>query len=270
MSTTIVRPSIFRSVVASALVLAVTAVAPQLRAQAYTTRASAAITDVTSASGYRPVAGEKATYDVEWKGKGVGSGTLEIVGHEKVESHNTLHASLRVEGGLLFAKVNDRFDSWFDPKLFFSRRFTQNQKELTSTRQRRYEIIPEQGIYFEANSGDVDSLSTAEPLDDVSFLFYVRTLSLKVGDVVTIPRYFKSGRDVIIKVLRKETITVPAGTYNTIVVQPTITNAGGLFGQGGKAEVYFSDDASRTLVKLKSNVPVIGSLALTLRNAVKP
>ena len=69
---------------------------------------------------------------------------------------------------------------------------------------------------------------------------------------------------------RKASFNGRAGTYNTIVVQPTITNAGGLFGQGGKAEVYFSDDASRTLVKLKSNVPVIGSLALTLRDAVKP
>ena len=269
MSNTIVRPSILRSVVASAIALAALTVSTELGAQSFTTRASAAIsTDLPSASGYRPMAGEKATYDVEWKGKGVGTGSLEILGHEKVSGYNTLHAALKVEGGFLFAKVNDRFDSWFDPRRYFSRRFTQNQKELTNTRQRNYEIIPEQGIYFESNSGDLDSLSTAEPLDDVSFLFYVRTLPLKVGTVDTIPRYFKSGRDVIIKVLRKETITVPAGTFNTIVVQPTITNAGGLFGQGGRAEVYLSDDASRTLVKLKSNVPVIGSLALTLKEAV--
>ena len=90
-------------------------------------------------------------------------------------------------------------------------------------------------------------------------------MALKVGDVDTIPRYFKSGRDVIVKVLRKETVTVPAGTFNTLVVQPTITNAGGLFGQGGKAEVYVTDDAHRTVVMLKSNVPVLGALSLTLR-----
>ena len=117
----------------------------------------------------------------------------------------------------------------------------------------------------ETNSGDVDSLKTGEPLDDVSFLFFVRTMSLRVGNVDTIPRYFKPGRDVIIRVLRKETVTVPAGTFHTIVVQPTITNAGGLFGQGGKAEVYFTDDAARTLVMLRSSVPVLGALSLTLR-----
>jgi hypothetical protein len=38
-----------------------------------------------------------------------------------------------------------------------------------------------------------------------------------------------------------------------------------LFGQGGKAEVYLTDDAARTLVMLKSSVPVLGSLSLELR-----
>jgi hypothetical protein len=264
----IARSSIFRSMATSTAVLGMLFGVPQLSAQAFTTRAGSAVVEVPSRSGYRPLAGEKAVYDVELKGHSVGTGSLEIIGHEKIDGYNTLHAALKLEGGFLIAKVNDRFDSWFDPTRIFSRRFVQNQKELTNTRKRTYEIIPEKGIWFETNSGDLDSLSTAEPLDDVSFLFYVRTLPLKVGDVDTIPRYFKSGRDVIIKVLRKETITVPAGTFNTIVVQPTITNAGGLFGQGGRAEVYLSDDPSRTLVKLKSHVPVIGSLALTLKENV--
>jgi hypothetical protein len=40
---------------------------------------------------------------------------------------------------------------------------------------------------------------------------------------------------------------------------------GGLFGRGGHAEVYFSDDSARTLVMLKSKVPVVGSLSLHLK-----
>lgn len=241
-----------------------------LHAQSFVARdrsaAGGPVPDVgANTSGYRIAVGERATYDVELKGHGVGTGTLEVLGHEQVNGYQTLHAALKVNGGLLFAKVNDQFDSWFDPTRFFSRRFQQNQRELRHTRSRNYEISPEKGTVLETNSGDVDSLGTSEPLDDVSFLFYVRTLPLKVGDVDTIPRYFKTGRDVIIRVLRTETVTVPAGTFQTIVVQPTITNAGGLFGQGGKAEVYFTNDAARTLVKLKSSVPVLGSLGLTLR-----
>ena len=115
------------------------------------------------------------------------------------------------------------------------------------------------------DSGEDGTLSSSEPLDDVSFLFYARTLPLHVGDVDTIPRYFKPGHDVILRVLRKEHITVPAGSFETIVVQPTITNAGGLFGQGGHAEVYFSDDAARTLVMLRTTLPFVGSLSLHLK-----
>jgi hypothetical protein len=243
-----------------------------LDAQAYATRAAIpAAADLTpTASGYRVSVGERATYDVELRGKRVGTGSLELLGHEPVNGRDAVHASLQVKGGFLFAKVDDRFDSWFDPQEFVSRRFEQNQRELRHTRVRSYEIAPEEGVYRETRSGRVDSLSTTEPLDDVSFLFFVRTLPLNVGDVDTIPRYFKSGRAVIIRVVGKKTITVPAGTFQTIVVKPTITNASGLLGQGGDAEVYFTDDAARTLVMLKSRVPVLGSLELSLRELKTP
>lgn len=254
----------------SAAAMMLAAPAADLGAQAFYSRAVTPVpasVPTPSASGYRVAVGESATYDVELRGRRVGKGSLEVVGRDTVEGRNTVHASLKVAGGLLFAKVDDRFDSWFDPHHFVSRRFVQDQRELRRTRQRRYEIAPEQGTVRETITGRVDSLSTDEPLDDVSFLFFVRTLPLRVGDVDTIPRYFKSGRDVIIRVIGKKTVTVPAGTFETIVVQPTITNAGGLFGQGGNAEVYFTDDAARTLVMLRSRVPVLGSLSLILRDS---
>ena len=89
------------------------------------------------------------------------------------------------------------------------------------------------------------SLDTSEPLDDVAFLYYARTLPLEVGETYTINRYFREdGNPVVLRVLRKETIRMPAGTFNTIVVQPII-QTDGLFGEGGEAEVYFTDDARR-------------------------
>ena len=239
-----------------------------ISAQAYATRSSV-MAPVADVSGYRVAVGERAVYDVELKGRGIGKASLEILESESVDGHAVVHGSLKLAGGILFAKVEEQFDSWFDPQRFVSRRFEQNQRELRRTRQRRYEITPENGTFRETISGDVDSLSTSEPLDDVSFLFYVRTLPLHVGDVDTIPRYFKPGREVVIRVLRKESVTVPAGTFQVIVVQPTIANAGGLFGQGGRAEVYLTDDAARTLVMLRSHVPVLGSLALTLREVAQ-
>ena len=194
----------------------------------------------------------------------MGTGSLEVLSLEQVHGSPALHTVLRVSGGLLFAKVDDRFDSWIDADGLFSRKFSQDQKELTKTRRREYDFSLAEGTFREATTGVTEKLGSSRPLDDVAFLFYARTLPLNVGDVDTIPRYFKQGHDVILRVLRKERVTVPAGTFNTIVVQPTITNVGGLFGQGGQAEVYFSDDAARTLVMLKSKVPLVGYLSLNL------
>lgn len=213
----------------------------------------------------RLVAGERAVYELRLAGRAVGTGSLEVVGEERVNGHPAMHAVLQVSGGVLFARVDDRFDSWIDPAGLFSRRFVQDQHELTSHRHRDYAMSPEQRTFTQADNGERSALSSDEPLDDLSFLYFARTLPLAVGEVDTIPRYFKPGHDVILRVLRKERVTVPAGTFETVVVQPTITNVGGLFGQGGQAEVYFTDDAARTIVQIRSKVPVVGSLSLHLK-----
>jgi hypothetical protein len=216
------------------------------------------------AASRRLVAGERSRYELRLGAREVGTGSLELVGEERIDGHATVHAVLQVSGRVLFARVEDRFDSWMDADLFFSRRFVQDQRELTSRRHKDYAMSPEQRTFTETDRGDRSALGSAEPLDDVSFLYYARSMPLRVGDVDTLARYFKPGHDVILRVLRRERVTVPAGTFETIVVQPTITNVGGLFGQGGQAEVYFSDDAARTIVQIRTRVPVVGSLSLHL------
>ena len=260
-----------RSTVARALlILAVVgpAAAGTLPAQSFTARESSNAVTVrsTAPSAHRfIVPGERAQYELRLGGRAVGSGSLEVLGEERVSGHVTMHAVLQVSGGVLFARVNDRFDSWIDPERLFSRKFVQDQQELTKHRYREYAMSPERKTFSSAEDGAEAPMSSQQPLDDVSFLFYARSLPLNVGDVDTIPRYFKPGHDVILRVLRRQRITVPAGTFETVVVQPTITNVGGLFGQGGEAEVYFTDDVARTIVQIRSKVPVVGSLSLHLK-----
>jgi hypothetical protein len=209
--------------------------------------------------------GEKAEYQVKLGGITVGSGAMEITGVQQVNGHDTFHAVMRLSGGLPLARVDDRFESWIDVDGLFSRRFKQDQKEITFKRKRTYEFYPERKMFRRLDNGELGTIPTDRPLDDVAFLYFVRTLPLKPGDVYTIPRYFKEdGNPVVIKVLRRETIEVPAGKFNTVVVQPII-KTDGLFGEGGEAEVYFTDDSRRMLVQLRSKVPVVGSLSLHLK-----
>jgi hypothetical protein len=196
---------------------------------------------------------------------------MEVVGRETVDGHDTYHAVLRIEGGVGPAKVEDRFESWIDASAWhdqrnvFSRRFVQDQRELGKVRQRTYELSPERKQYRRADTGETLPLNTDKPLDDVSVVFFARSLPLKVGDNYTIDRYFKADANpIVLRVVRRETVTVPAGTFETVVVRPTIKTSG-LFGEGGEAELFFSDDERHTLVRMSSKVPIIGSLSLHLR-----
>jgi hypothetical protein len=84
-----------------------------------------------------------------------------------------------------------------------------------------------------------------------------------VGRTYEFNRYFKPGSNPVkIVVLRKERIDVPAGRFNTIVIQPIIKTRG-IFSEGGRAEVWLADDASRVVVQMKSKLP-FGSLNLYL------
>jgi Protein of unknown function (DUF3108) len=232
--------------------------------------ASVAVLGAASAQSAAPPrhpfgAGEKAEFQVRLGGVSVGSGSLEVVGLEMVGGQQTYHTRMRISGGLRVARVNDRYESWIDTDGLFSRRFVQDIHEVRYRRNRSYEFFPERRSYRREN-GETGTLPTEEPLDDLSFIYYARTLPMEVGDEYTLNRYFKAdGNPVVLRVLRKETINVPAGRFRTVVVQPVI-KTDGLFGEGGRAEVYFSDDERRIPVMIKSRVPVVGSLTMLLRS----
>jgi len=213
---------------------------------------------------------ERSEYRVKLGALDAGTGAMEVLGRAVVGGHETYHVVLRIAGGLGPLRIDDRFESWVDaaswkdrPNLF-SRRFVQDQRELGKRRQRTYEMSPERKQYRRVDTDETFALSTDRPLDDVSVLYLARGLPLKIGDTYTIDRYFKADANpIVLRVVRRETVTVPAGTFQTIVVRPTIKTSG-LFGEGGEAELFFSDDAQHVLVQMRSKVPLIGSLSLHL------
>jgi hypothetical protein len=218
---------------------------------------------------YAPVPfgiGERMTYRVKLGIVGeVGRGLFEIdsILHT-VNGHASYQLRFQVNGGIPFAHVDDDYHSWLDVQTLVSRRFKQDQKEVRYERHRAFDFFPEERRWARIDNDEKGELPTDEPLDDVSFIYYIRTLPLEVGKTYTLNRYFKDdGNPVTVQVLRKQTIVVPAGKFKTIVVRPIIRTKG-LFSEGGEAEVYFSDDPRRILVALKSKVKILRSLDMNL------
>ena len=207
--------------------------------------------------------GERLEYQVKYGFLGVGSATLQVLGLDTVRGTPTVHAQFTVQGGIKIYRVNDRYESWFDPRSFTTLRTIQHIDEGSYDRDRDFEMYPERQMMSE--NGKPDTTTVAEPLDEASFLFFLRTIPLEVGQTYQFDRYFRPDRNpVTVVVERKEQVKVPAGTFNTIVVRP-IMKTSGIFGEGGRAEVWFADDSTRTLVQLKSKLK-FGSLNLYLRN----
>jgi hypothetical protein len=206
-------------------------------------------------------AGERLSYDVSFGRLHVGHGTMLLAGGDTIRGHTAWRAIFTISGGTFFFRVRDSTVSWFDTATLSSLRFVQHIQEGRYHADRDYAIYPERAAYARLDKPEVPSV--CEPLDDASFLYFLRSIPLEVGHTYTFNRYFQpEGNPIIIRVLRRERVTVPAGTFNAIVVQPQITTPG-IFSQKGHAEVWLADDRTHMMLMLKSGLS-FGSLNLYL------
>jgi Protein of unknown function (DUF3108) len=209
--------------------------------------------------------GERLTYDVKVGWFGVGQAHMDLEGVDTVRGHVTYHARMAIKGGLGPAHVDDDSQSWFDVANLVSWRFLQDIHEVNYRSFRDYGMYPERGVWDRADNGESGPLGSLLPLDDVAFIYFLRTIPMEVGKEYTYHRYFKEdGNPVVVRVVRRDVRKEDSGTYHTIVVKPIIKTRG-LFSEGGKAELHFTDDARRILVYLKSDLKGFpGSLTLHL------
>jgi hypothetical protein len=205
--------------------------------------------------------GERLEYAVSFGPVHVGSAEMSLIGVDTLAGQPAWHALLAISGGIPFFHVHDSTSSWFSPGSFISRRFVQRLREGRYHADRDFRMDPGRRVY--TNDTSVDSLPSDDPVDDISMLYFVRTLPLADGDRYEFRRYFQStGNPIVIRVLRRERVTVPAGSFDAIVVEPSIATPG-IFSQGGHAQVWLSADSARFILQLKAHV-TFGSLNLFL------
>jgi hypothetical protein len=256
------RPiSVLRALISAVLLLML---APAVYAQSGVSRTQRAATPAAVAPApFGP--GEVTAYRVTHSILGRrGTAVSTIVGIDTLRGRPTYHLSFKLQGGMLGLSIDDHQESWLDIAKHYSLRFKQDLDQPRYERLRTLDFYPEDMKWRRVERPDSGELATNLPLDDVSFLYWARTLPLEVGETYTWNRYYKDeGNPVVVKVLRREQIYVPAGTFNTIVVQPLIRTSG-LFSEGGEAEVYFSDDWRRIVVLVKTKLS-FGRLQLPLQ-----
>ena len=194
--------------------------------------------------------GEELTYKASLGGISAGKARMRVDGIEIVRGRPAYHVVFSVDGGIPFFRVHDRYESWIDVETLASLRHRQEISEGRYKRKTTYEIYPERAEY--QKEGDSVRASVANPLDDGSFIYAVRTAGIQVGETRSDDRYFRPDKNpVVLTGLRQETITVDAGTFPTTVIRPTIRTSG-IFSDDGQAQVWFTDDENRYPVQVKA------------------
>ena len=213
--------------------------------------------------------GETLIFDGKWGLVRLGRASLQVVGVDTIRGEPAVNFRFLMDASLLGAvSLKNRFDSWVGVDDFASRRFTQDFDEMGSQRTTAYEIFPDSGIYWEQGV-DTAKVSSDNPLDDTAFFYFVRSLDLEPGARHEFNNYFRPDRNpVIVEVMERDTIDVPAGRFPTIVVHPIIK--GGMFADDKHGRVWISDDERRLIVQIKTKLPVIGTITMRLTEVIDP
>jgi hypothetical protein len=102
-------------------------------------------------------------------------------------------------------------------------------------------------------------------VDVLASLYAVRLRSLEPGKEFSVKICNnKKNYELVVRVISRETVSVPAGKFNTIMVEPMLKQEG-IFMHKGRLFVYLTDDPERIPVLLRSKIAV-GSIIAAMES----
>jgi len=152
------------------------------------------------------------------RGGDVGRGQMRVEGPEMDRGIMTWRLVFVMNAGRGPIRATDRTTSWLDPERFATTRFEKNEKHPLSTNQERIEIDGHAGTWQQGD-GPLQQLASPSPLDELSFLYFLRTLPLERDSTFTFTRHFDETRNpTVVHVRGEEMVETPLGTFRTRVI----------------------------------------------------
>ena len=217
--------------------------------------------------------GVTLTYTGEWRLIHAGTATIQL-SSSGAEEH--VHAVADSSGAVtMLYRLRDRFDSYFDPHTFCSSRIVKHTEE--GLRRRDTQIVfdyPEhQALLEETNlrNGEKKHVPNELPAcatDVVSGIFYAASLKLQPGASYTFPLN-DGGKtvNVTLKVQEREEVKTPAGTFQTVRVEPEAPS--GVLKNKGHIWIWYTDDDQHIPEQARAKM-LWGTLTLRLTRIDKP
>ncbi len=209
-------------------------------------------------------AGERLVYSVGYGVVKAGEASLEIREITKLDGHKCFHIISGVRSNKffsLFFNVDDKVESFLDVYGLYSLRF---EKHLMEGKFRADAYVDFDQRKSLAISGK-DTIPTPPYVQDaLSVLYYVRAQKLEIGKPILVDNHTDRRNYLLeVRVHRKETVEVPAGKFDCLVVEPLLKGST-VFKHQGKLTVWLTDDEKKMPVLMKSKA-IIDSISASLK-----
>lgn len=108
-------------------------------------------------------------------------------------------------------------------------------------------------------------------LDELSFIYFIRTPPLVADTTYRFDRHFEADRNpVTVRVVRRETITIDADAFQTVLVEKRVRDPQRYGDGNGVRRINLTDDQMRIPVRIESEMPVAGRAVFTLAGDTPP
>ena len=205
--------------------------------------------------------GETLDYNVAWLRITGGTARMTIAPLDDARYRVTSVAKTSTGFSRIF-RVHDQIETLVARNDFSTLKYT---KRLDEEGDQTLEVTTvEDGVATRVRK-KIKKVAVPRPVyDPISVIYLMRTFDLAVGKNYEMT-LVADGKlyNVHARVIRKEVVTVPAGKFNTIVVEPHMESGG--IEREEKLNVWYTDDARHLPVRIRTDVK-FGAVTASLRS----
>ncbi|OGX06306.1 MAG: hypothetical protein A3G87_07530 [Omnitrophica bacterium RIFCSPLOWO2_12_FULL_50_11] len=214
---------------------------------------------------------EHLKFSIRWLGFEFGTAEVRTEKMEQIRGRDAYHISVHVRSNKLIDlvyPVRDEHHSYIDVEHFHSLRY---EKILREGRYRADEVMEfdqdrHTATYYSRLNGTKKQMFIPKHVQDqLSAAYWLRVQAMKPGESVYIPvNTDERNWNLEVRVLRsvKKEIT-GLGTFDALEIEPR-AQFQGMFVRRGKFWGWMSVDEKRLPLTMRSKIPVLGSVSITL------
>ena len=199
--------------------------------------------------------GETLSFEAKLGYFPVGEATISVARLAKERGVKSFVFTMAGQGGPPGLRLRYDLTSWVDSRRFHSLRFHRRLEQAGKVEEQDYTILPDSGRYRQTGVPR-DWVAPPQPLDELAFLYFLRTVSLQPGRSYSFSRYFRNGYNPVqVEVTGRESVALPDGAVRCLALQVTA--------RGVVMRLWLTDDRRRLPAQMEVPMP-FGEVTLQL------